>query len=153
MKIREAYSWDVLEVYDIICLLEKKSLNWKRFKDCYQRQHKDENMHCLVAEERGKIIGCLNLRFEYQLHHADKIAEIMEFCVGEENRSGGIGKKMFDYAVEVARQQGCGKIELCTNQLRIDAHRFYERQGMNNFHYKFSKDLKGEGRKVNQLGA
>ncbi len=140
------------EVYEMICLLEEKNLNWKQFKDCYQRQQNNENMFCLVIEERGKIIACLNLRMEYQLHHADKIAEIMEFCVCEEKRSEGIGKMMFDYAAELAKQQGCGKIELCTNQLRVDAHRFYEKQGMNNFHYKFSKNLKGSEPKKNQLG-
>lgn len=152
MIIREAYTWDVLEIYHMICLLENSLLDWEGFKKSYVSQKKDCRMHCIVAEEEGKIIGCLNLRTEYQLHHAGKIAEIMEFCISEKYRSGGLGKKVFDYAVAVARKNGCDKIELCTNQLRTDAHRFYKRQGMQNFHYKFSMNLNGETMCENRLG-
>lgn len=141
MIIREAYSWDVREVYHIMCLLENCRLNWDGFKKSYQVQFQNHDMHCIVAEDEGKIVGCLNLRIEHQLHHAGKIAEIMEFCVDQKARSGGKGKKMFDYAVDLARKEGCEQIELDTNQKRRDAHRFYVRQGMENTHFKFAMNL------------
>lgn len=152
MIIREAFSWDVWELYNVICLLENRRLNREEFNECYRNQHNNENMHCIVAEENGRMIGCLNLRIEYQLHHAGKIAEIMEFCIVEGQRSAGVGKKILDYAVLLAKKAGCDKIELCTNQLRVDAHRFYQRQGMKNFHYKFSMNLNGEEVSENRLG-
>lgn len=141
MIIREAYSWDALEVFQMMCLLENEILDWDFFKECYNRQFEDRHKHCIVAEQRGKIIGCLNLRIEYQLHHSGKIAEIMEFCVDQRERSAGNGKKLFNYAVDLARKEECEQLELDTNQCRLNAHRFYERQGMKNTHFKYAMVL------------
>ena len=52
----------------------------------------------------------------------------------------------------VAKENGCIQIEVACNQLRIDTHRFYDREDMNNFHYKFSKPLEGETYVDNKLG-
>jgi GNAT superfamily N-acetyltransferase len=44
-------------------------------------------------------------------------------------RSRGIGRLMLEWAIERARLQGCARVQLTTNKLRKDAHRFYERLG------------------------
>ena len=93
-----------------------------------------------------------NIRFEEQLHHADCIAEIMEFAVDPSHRDQGIGKGMLEKACEIAREQGCSQIEVACNQLRHDTHRFYIREGMHNFHYKFSKTLSGDQSSENVIG-
>ena len=94
-----------------------------------------QNMH---------IRGMLNLRFEYQLHHAARIAEIMELVVAAQCRNKGAGKLMLNEACRIAKENGCIQIEVACNQLRKDTHRFYEREGMKNYHYKFSKPLVGD---------
>lgn len=94
-----------------------------------------QNMH---------IRGMLNLRFEYQLHHAACIAEIMELVVAAQCRNKGIGKLMLNEACRIAKENGCIQIEVACNQLRKDTHRFYAREGMKNYHYKFSKPLVGD---------
>lgn len=94
----------------------------------------------------------LNLRFEEQLHHAGKIGEIMEFAVDEQYRGRGLGKEMLGLALILAGERGCLQIEVACNQLRSDTHRFYLREGMHNFHYKFSKSLTGEKEMGNRIG-
>lgn len=94
----------------------------------------------------------LNLRFEEQLHHADWIAEIMEFVVDPSCRSKGIGAGMFEEVCRIARERDCSQIEVACNQLRTDTHRFYLRHGMKNYHYKFSLLLDGEDPGENALG-
>ncbi|MCB1139863.1 MAG: GNAT family N-acetyltransferase [Leptospiraceae bacterium] len=48
----------------------------------------------------------------------------------ESARSGGYGKRMLDWLKEEARSQGCQQLQLDSGVQRKDAHRFYEREGM-----------------------
>lgn len=130
---------DCDEVYHLICDLEETILPYERFTDIFCKQLRDEHYYCIVSKTNNQVIGVLNLRFEEQLHHEEKIAEIMEFAISKEYRSQGIGKAMFDFGCEIAKKYGGSQIEVACNQKRKDTHRFYERQNMSNTHYKFSK--------------
>lgn len=143
---------DVKRVYDLICDMEERKLSYKDFERIFNAQLKDENYYCLVCRREGELIAVLNLRFEEQLHHAGKIGEIMEFAVDEQYRGRGLGKEMLGLALILAGERGCLQIEVACNQLRSDTHRFYLREGMHNFHYKFSKFLTGEKEMGNRIG-
>ncbi|MGN0136126.1 GNAT family N-acetyltransferase [Anaerotignum sp.] len=149
---RKSMEKDCRVIYDLICDMEKKKLPYEKFAGIYLRQLQRRDMYCLLDEEAGKVRAILNLRFEEQLHHCEKIAEVMEFVVDAHCRKQKVGKRMFAEAEKVAREQGCSQIEVACNQLRKDTHRFYEREGMHNFHYKFSKRLIGEDSDKNILG-
>ena len=138
---RKATAADCRAVYNLICDLEQKQLPYDCFSEIFAEQVADSRFYCLLWEEGSQISGVLNLRFERQLHHASRIAEILEFSVDSSCRGQGIGRQMFAESCRIAQNFGCSQIELATNQLRKDAHRFYEREGMHNFHYKFSKSF------------
>lgn len=143
---------DCRGVYELICQLEQKELPFERFSEIFSSQVNDARYYCLVCVRDERIIGVLNLRFEEQLHHTARIAEVMEFAVDASCRKQGIGREMLAHACHLAEEFGCSQIELATNQLRKDAHRFYVREGMHNFHYKFSKPLMGEDISENAIG-
>lgn len=139
-------------IYNLISDMEQKNLPYDYFMDIYAEQQNNDNYRCLVCEDGKNVVGVLNLRFERQLHHCSGIAEIMEFAVADAYRGQGIGKEMFARACDTAREAGCTQIEVACNQLRKSAHRFYGREGMKNFHYKFSLTLTGEDMSENVLG-
>ena len=56
----------------------------------------------------------------------------------------GLGADMLREAHVAALSQRCVQLELACNTLRLDAHRFYEREGFKRYHYKFTKPLTGE---------
>ena len=149
---RKSEEKDCKAIYDLICDMENKQLPYDVFEKMYQNQLKRKDMYCIIREDGGIVTAMLNLRFEEQLHHCEKIAEIMEFVVNAENRNAGVGKEALEEACRVAEAYGCSQIEVACNQLRKDTHRFYEREGMHNFHYKFSKRLTGEDSGDNILG-
>ena len=149
---RKADFDDCAAVYDLICDMEHKKLPYERFREIFASQAENGNYYCLLCEEDGKVIGELNLRFEEQLHHADLIAEIMEFAVAPGCRNRGVGKAMLEQACLIAKERGCAQIEVACNQLRKDTHRFYLREGMHNFHYKFSRPLSGGDSDENAFG-
>ena len=152
MNYRKATTEDTKAVYNLICDMESKELPYGRFSGIFGEQIADRNYYCLIREDDGRVTGMLNLRFEEQLHHADRIAEIMEFSVDPAFRDRGIGSEMLEEACRIAREYGCVQIEVACNQLRTDTHRFYLREGMHNFHYKFSKSLTGGDSSENKLG-
>lgn len=139
--LRKTTVEDGKDVYDLVCELENEEFPYSKFLDIFCAQLSDKNYYCLVCEKEKKIVGVLSLRFEAQLHHADYIAEIMEFVVSPLCRNMGIGKEMLKKASQIAKEFGSVQIEVACNQLRKDAHRFYLREGMQNCHFKFSKSL------------
>lgn len=149
---RKAVWEDRETVYRFICDMEERQLPFQRFSQIFQRQLENENYCCLIDQRGGQPVAILNLRFEEQLHHGDRVAEIMEFVADPRHRGNGIGGRLFAHACQVARDHGCSQIEVACNQLRTDTHRFYTRQGMHNFHFKFSKVLMGEDPPENRIG-
>ena len=61
--------------------------------------------------------------------------------VNPDYRGLGLGGQMLDKAVEIAKSRGCGLIQLTSNKLRLDAHRFSERYGFAKSHEGFKFQL------------
>ncbi len=149
---RKAELSDCERIYNLICEMECKQLPFEKFLEIYREQLKNEHYYCLVCEQENNVVGVLNMRFEEQLHHSECIAEIMEFAVDSSRRSLGIGKGMLEQACQVAGDFGCVQIEVACNQLRTNTHRFYLREGMHNYHFRFSKSLTGNDTAANEIG-
>lgn len=152
MKYRKSSLEDCKAIYSLICDMENKELSYDKFCAIYRDQISDCHYYCLVCEKDGVVIGALNMRFELQLHHTEWIAEILEFTVATTCRNKGIGKEMLARSCQIAGDNGCLQIEVACNQLRKDTHRFYMREGMHNFHFKFSKQLIGDNNQQNTIG-
>ncbi|MDD3705707.1 MAG: GNAT family N-acetyltransferase, partial [Clostridiaceae bacterium] len=92
--IRIAKLSDINVIYDLICDMENTILDYEKFQEVLKKYLEDDRYLCFVAEHSGTVIGCLNLRIEYQLHHTAKIAEILELAVIDKYRSKGVGKEL-----------------------------------------------------------
>lgn len=138
---RKATREDFEDVYALMCVLEETCFNSEAMYAIFQKQCEDPQYYALVYDDGQSVKGVLNMRFEYQLHHCDKIAEILEFVILEDCRNLGIGKQMLQEAIRIAEEKQCAQIELDSNQKRLAAHRFYERNGFVKTHYKFVKDM------------
>lgn len=149
---RKATLNDCEKIYELICDMEGHRLLYERFFAIYKEQLNNKHYYCLICEIDNNVVGILNLRFEEQLHHSESIAEIMEFVVDLVYRNQEIGKQMLEKACQIATENGCTQIEVACNQLRVNTHRFYLREGMHNFHFKFSKSLIGDDTAENAVG-
>ncbi len=148
---REAVATDCRSVWELICDMEQTELPYDAFAAVFEKQRSNPQLYCLLAEVSGAVVGTLNMRIEEQLHHAGPIAEIMEFAIAEHWRNCGLGHKMFAEACRIAKEKNCPQLELACNKLRLNAHRFYRREGMHDHHYKFSINFCG-GDEDNRLG-
>lgn len=62
--------------------------------------------------------------------HSGKYLEIEDFVTTSTDRSKGYGRQLFDWLIAQARLDGCRQLRLVSGVKRIDAHRFYAKQGM-----------------------
>ena len=139
--IRLAVSADQPEIYSLICALAETSFPQEMFAWGFYTMLSSASHLLLVAEEEGQIVGLLHLRMEFQLHHCGTVAEIMELIVSREVRSKGIGAALLKAAREQAIQHHCIQFEVTSNQKRKQAHRFYQREGLEQTHIKMTEAL------------
>ena len=59
----------------------------------------------------------------------------------QEHRNLNIGKILVQESEKWAKEQGANDIEVSSNQRRLQAHRFYERENYIKSHFKFTKQL------------
>jgi GNAT superfamily N-acetyltransferase len=91
----------------------------------------------VVAVEDGRIVGTLQLLLIPGLSHKGGWrGQIEAVRVVADRRGHGLGAHLAVWAVEACRRRGCVLVQLTSNNIRADAHRFWERQG-------FRPDRKG----------
>lgn len=83
----------------------------------------------LVYEKEGKVLALLSLHIIPQIALLGAFLRISYFVVDESARNLHIGAELEAYATQIAKENKCDRIEVHCNSRRIDAHRFYERQG------------------------
>ncbi len=94
---------------------------------------------CFTSE--GKIIAYATVSFRYSLWKCGMQAYIAEFVVDSNHRSKGIGRRLFDHICEFAKAHECKCVVLDSGLQRSEAHRFYERSGMEKDGFVFVMNL------------
>lgn len=90
----------------------------------------DPNNELAVATLSGTVIGVLQITFIPSLTYQGGWRALIEGVrVSKDFRSQGIGRHMFLWAIERARQRGCHMVQLTTDKNRTQALRFYEELG------------------------
>ncbi len=151
--LRHATMSDCPAIHRLACALEQEELDPAVFARICAEQLARPDMACIVCEEEEGVAAFINLRFEWQLHHCERICEIMEFVIASVLRSKGLGSHLFAEVCAEAERQGCTQIEVASSRLRTETHRFYERQGMEKSHCRFSMRLAGAQPRRDVLGS
>lgn len=88
------------------------------------------NSEIFVVEDQGKVIGVAQLDYlQYLTYQGGRRAQIEGVRVHKEYRNEGIGKKLFQFLIEKARQSDCHLVQLTTDISRPKALKFYEGLG------------------------
>ncbi|KXF77436.1 hypothetical protein ATN84_08635 [Paramesorhizobium deserti] len=101
----------------------------------FEAINQDPNQFLAVAEAGGKVVGCLQITFIPGLSRIGLWrGQIESVRISRDFRGGGIGRKMITWAIEQCRARNCGTVQLTTDKLRLDAHRFYKSLGFIDSH-------------------
>jgi len=104
--------------------------------DAFARLDAEPRSLLAVAEgDDGAVLGTLQLTFVPGLsNRGGELALLSAVRIAASQRGQGLGGQMMAWALDEARQRGCGIIELLTHASRTEAQRFYERLGFARSH-------------------
>ena len=102
----------------------------------------DPNQRVVIAERDGASVGTMQLTFIPGINRLGEFRCLIEAVhIAPTHRNLGLGSEMIRWAIDQAREQGCGIVQLTSNKKRLDAHRFYERLGFSKSHEGFKLSL------------
>lgn len=129
---------DILNLYKSTLDIDKAVLSIESANSIFRKILQYPDYHIFVVIFNTKIIGTFALLIMPNLAHFGMSSAIIEDVAVEESfQNKGIGKKMMEFAMEIAREKGCYKMVLSSNQKRTDAHRFYENLGFEKHGFSF----------------
>jgi GNAT superfamily N-acetyltransferase len=83
----------------------------------------------LTARLDGELVGVAVISFLWTLEHGGPAAWLDEVYVEPARRGAGIGRKLVEAAMQVARDSGCIALDLEVDAGHEAAERLYERMG------------------------
>ena len=95
----------------------------------------DPNNELVVVESDSTLVGMLQLTFIPYLSHRGSWRCLIESVrIQSQFRGMGMGTKLFEWAINRARQKDCKLVQLTSDKTRPGAIRFYENLGFQASH-------------------
>jgi GNAT superfamily N-acetyltransferase len=101
----------------------------------------DGNYAAFVAELSGAVVGVAGGVVEHRFEKDGLNARLLVISVSTASRGRGIGRLLVHAVEEWARARGASEIVVHSGKHRVDAHRFYEREGYGGIGFRFVKPL------------
>jgi GNAT superfamily N-acetyltransferase len=103
---------------------------------------KDPSNRMIVAVQAGRIVGCMQLTLIPGLTYAGGTRlQVEGVRVALDCRRKGIGRRMFAWAIDDARQKGVRLVQLTHHHSREPADKFYRSLGFTPSHIGMKLDL------------
>jgi GNAT superfamily N-acetyltransferase len=138
MNFRKATKNDVSAIVEMIAddELGKTRENFQiplpsEYLIAFEKINSDANQELVVVEnENSEIIGTLQLSFiQYLTYRGGIRAQIEAVRIRKDKRGIGIGKTMFEWAINRAKEKNAHLLQLTTDKKRPKAIKFYEELG------------------------
>jgi len=102
----------------------------------FENINSDKNQELMVVEnENSEIVGTLQLSFiQYLTYQGGIRAQIEAVRIRKDHRAIGLGKKMFEWAIERAKERKAHLLQLTTDKQRPEAITFYKNLGFKSTH-------------------
>lgn len=112
------------------------------YREAFAAMDKEVFNKMLLAEREGKIVGSLQLVFVPGVsRNGTKRAIIESVRVKSSARGQNFGTALMKEAIRLAKENGCGLVQLDSDLRRPRAHLFYRRLGFVQSHAGFKKAL------------
>jgi (aminoalkyl)phosphonate N-acetyltransferase len=143
MTIRQANMEDSERIFKFICELEETDFDYSIFEKYYKANLTNEdNIYLVAVNNNNMVIGYLSCHGQLILHHLSKVFEIQELFVEKEYRNQQIGQRLIEQLEDILKKKNHSFLEVATNIKRLNTHKFYNKCGFTQSHYKFTKTLK-----------
>ncbi|MDH2433441.1 GNAT family N-acetyltransferase [Pokkaliibacter sp. MBI-7] len=79
--------------------------------------------------QTAQVVGMVNLLFTVSTALGERVALLEDMIIDQHHRQSGAGAQLLQAGIERAREQGCRRITLLTDEDNLRAQQFYGRQG------------------------
>ena len=91
----------------------------KAYVDAFVAMRRQGDNDIILAVDGGEIVGCLQLTLIAGLSRLGMTREQIEGVrVDRRHRGKGVGEILLNRAIELARREGCGLVQLTTDETR-----------------------------------
>jgi GNAT superfamily N-acetyltransferase len=113
-----------------------------KYLEAFQAIDADPHQLQVVAALGDEVIGTMQLTFIPGLSRKGAWrGQIEGVRIRATHRGSGLGRQMFEWAIDQCRAKGCDLVQLTTDRKRLDAHRFYEKLGFAGSHIGYKLTL------------
>ncbi|WOD43528.1 GNAT family N-acetyltransferase [Hwangdonia lutea] len=108
----------------------------KNYYAAFENITSDNNQELIVVEnDKLEIVGTMQLSFiQYLTYRGGIRAQIEAVRIRKDQRGRGLGTKMFEWAINRAKQRNAHVLQLTTDKKRPRALNFYKRLGFIDSH-------------------
>lgn len=161
MTFRKATKKDIATIVKMIAddELGKKREHFQiplpdEYIKAFEKINSDKNQELIVVEDQNlEVIGTLQLTFiQYLTYRGGIRAQIEAVRIRKDKRGIGLGKTMFKWAINRAKEKNAHLLQLTTDKKRPKAIKFYESLGFKQSHegmkMHFNRNLIGNNHKI-----
>jgi GNAT superfamily N-acetyltransferase len=146
ITIRDASDNDIPLIlgllYDLGRPKPQKDSEVDTFRKLVKKYTADSDKTILVAElDDMKIVGMVSIVFLSRLNRNTLEIYIPELVVLGKYQNQGIGKKLINSCITLAKKKKCHRIRLESGNQRKDSHQFYAQLGFEQSALSFTKNL------------
>jgi ribosomal protein S18 acetylase RimI-like enzyme len=101
-----------------------------KYLTAFEKIETDPNQELTIVEMNGEKVATFQLTFiQYLTYQGGLRAQIEAVRTNSKFRRQGIGTRVFEYAINRAKERGCHLIQLTSDKKKSEAIRFYESLG------------------------
>ena len=129
-------------LYDLGRPKPQKDSDIEIFRKLVTKYVKDSDKIILVAElDDMKIIGMASVMYLSRLNQSTLEMYVPELVVLEKYQNHGMGKKLINSCISLAKEKKCHRIRLESGNQRKESHKFYEHLGFEQSALSFTLNL------------
>jgi len=129
---------EILECYPVIKEL-RPHISEDGFVQCVRRQE-EGGYRLLAVKASDAVVAVAGFRTGENLAWG-RFLYVDDMVTAEQHRSKGYGAVLLSWLQKYALSEGCQQLRLDSGQQRLDAHRFYEREGLSKTGFHFAQNL------------
>ncbi|MGE6362941.1 GNAT family N-acetyltransferase [Bacillus paramycoides] len=130
------------ELHDVLPVLQqlRTKLSKEEASSLFQKM-KEENYKLLsLRNEEDEVVSLAGVAICTNFYNKKHVF-VYDLVTAEAYRSKGYGNVLLSYIEDWGMENGCESIALTSAFPRLDAHRFYEREGYDKVSFSFHKKL------------
>ena len=134
MTIRFATKNDIFALSELLSELFYEELEFTVNKKLQEKGLiailENENIgNILIVSINEEIVAMVNILYTISTALGTKVAILEDMIVSKNFQNQNIGSELLKYAIEVAKNKGCKRITLLTDNDNSNAHKFYKKSG------------------------